>query len=103
MRPCRSPGGWGGSTSEVGLYDALVAAVYRHLGAGHFGEKRAAHGDGERGHVGAAYFGAQDVADAIFRRADAVGGGTLGDDFFGPQAGVEDRVRMKHVDPDLVS
>src|SRR2546425_38758 len=78
--------------------DALIAAVDRYLGAGGLGEKRPAHLRRQLRDVAAAYLGLEHVVGLVFFYGHRVLLGPLAEQLFGPQAGIEHRVRVHGVD-----
>src|SRR5881396_1196643 len=78
--------------------DALIAAVHGNLRAGGLGEKRTAHLRRQLRDVAAAYLGPEHVVGLVFFHRHRVLPGPLGEHLFGPQAGIEHRVRVHGVD-----
>src|SRR5437773_9054414 len=78
--------------------DALIAAVHGHLRAGGLGEKRPAHLRRQLRYVAAAYLGLEHGVGPVFCHRHRVLLGPLGEHLFGPQAGIEHRVRVHGVD-----
>src|ERR1041385_7384534 len=78
--------------------DALIAAVHGHLRAGGLGEKRTAHLRRQLCDVAAAHRGLEHVVGLVLLHRHRVLLGPLGEHLFGPQAGIEYRVRVHGVD-----
>src|SRR6266852_6143298 len=78
--------------------DALIAAVHGHLRAGGLGEKCPAHLRRELRDVAAAHLGFEHVVGLVFFYRHRVLLGPLAEHLFGPQAGIEHRVRVHGVD-----
>src|SRR5919202_6731073 len=99
----KTPNSAGDDQKNSGSNDPLVATVDGYLGARGAREQGTAQFGGQLGDVTARDLDPQDVVPAVLVNAQPVACGATAEDLLGPDPGIENGVRMQHIDADPVA